>query len=248
MRLLIVEDSTRLRESLADGLSSAGYAVDSVADGNKGLIHARTTDYDLIILDIMLPELDGLSLLERFRRAGGKSPVLILSARDRVEHRVEGLRAGADDYLVKPFAFAELLARVEALCRRSRGTPAPLIRFDVLEVDLAAREARVPAGRVPLTPREFAVLEFLCLNAGRVVSRADLEEHIYDADHQVWSNAVDGAIAGIRRKLAIAGVAELIETRRGSGYLVRRPEEPAQRDGTDGADGTNRGERGGRRA
>jgi len=225
LRLLIVEDSTRLRESLADGLTSSGYAVDAVADGQQGLAYARATEYDLIVLDVMLPELDGLSVLDRFRKAGGRSPVLLLSARDRVEHRVEGLRAGADDYLVKPFAFAELLARVEALCRRSRGVPAPALRFGALEADLAAREARTLSGRVPLTPREFAVLEFLCLNAGRVVSRADLEEHIYDANHQVWSNAVDGAIAGIRKKLGAAGITGLIETRRGSGYLIRPPGE-----------------------
>jgi len=220
MRLLIVEDSRRLRESLADGLRSAGYAVDTVADGKQGLIHARTTNYDLIILDIMLPELDGLALLRQFRAAQGRAPVLILSARDRVEHRVEGLRSGADDYLIKPFALEELLARVEALCRRSKGVTSNTVRIGDVELDLAARRFKAGGREVDLPPREYAVLEYLFVNAGRAVSRAELEEHVYASDKQVWSNAVDSAIAAIRRKLAHAGVNNLIETKRGYGYMV----------------------------
>jgi DNA-binding response OmpR family regulator len=223
MRLLVVEDSCRLRESLVDGLRSAGYAVDAVANGREGLIHARTTEYDAIVLDVMLPELDGISLLRRLREAGGRTPVLVLSARDRVEQRVEGLRAGADDYLVKPFAFDELLARVESLCRRSRGEAANTKRVGGVELDLAAKRFTVSSAPLTLTPREYAILEFLVLNAGRVLSRAELEEHVYAEDREVWSNAVDSAIAAIRRKLAEAGVPALIETRRGHGYLVAAP-------------------------
>ena len=231
MRVLVVEDSRRLRESLADGLTVAGYAVDSVADGREGLIHARTTDYDLIVLDLMLPEIDGLSLLARLREAGGSTPVLILSARDRVEHRVEGLRAGADDYLVKPFSFDELLARVEALCRRSRGVAANTIALGGVELDLGAKRFTAGAREIPLPPREYAVLEFLFLRAGHVVSRPELEEHVYASDRQVWSNAVDSAIAAIRRKLSAAGVEGLIETRRGQGYMVRAAAEPTGAEG-----------------
>jgi DNA-binding response OmpR family regulator len=232
MRLLIVEDSRRLRESLSDGLRAAGYAVDAVADGRAGLIHARTTEYDLIVLDVMLPELDGVNVLRQYRAAKGTSPVLILSARDRVEQRVEALRAGADDYLVKPFAFDELLARAEALCRRSRGAVSNTIKVGGAELDLAAKRVVSRRGGVDLTPREYAVVEYLMLNAGRTVSRAELEEHVYGADQQVWSNAVDSAIAAIRRKLSAAGVRGLIETRRRQGYLISdsgaaRPREKA---------------------
>jgi DNA-binding response OmpR family regulator len=220
MRLLIVEDSRRLRESIADGLQAAGYAVDAIADGRQGLIWAKATAYDLIVLDVMLPELDGLELLRQFREANGATPVLILSARDRVEHRVEGLRSGADDYLVKPFAFDELLARVEALCRRSRGVSANTLCIGDVTIDLAAKCVTTSGRTVPLTPREYALLEHLILHAGRVISRAELEEHIYPAERQVWSNAVDSAVAAIRRKLADAGVSDFVETRRGLGYLV----------------------------
>lgn len=228
MRILIVEDSRRLRESLADGLQSAGYAVDSVADGREGLRYARATAYDAIVLDIMLPELDGLSLLKQFREAHGTTPVLILSAQDRVEQRVEGLRLGADDYLVKPFAFDELLARIEALCRRSRGISSNVRRIGGVTLDLALKQFSTAGGEVTLGPRDYAILEYLFLNAGRTVSRAELEEHVYASDKQVWSNAVDSAIAAIRKKLAESGVKDLIETRRGHGYVVHAPAQAAE--------------------
>ncbi|MFN0134236.1 MAG: response regulator transcription factor [Phycisphaerales bacterium] len=220
MRLLVVEDSSRLRQTLEDGLRSAGYAVDACGDGRNGLIHARTTDYDLIVLDLMLPELDGLSLLRQVRAERCVVPVLILSAQDRVERRVEALRAGADDFLIKPFAFDELLARVEALCRRSRGAASNVIRVGEVELDLAAKRFATSRGEIALAPREYAVLEYLVLNAGRTVSRAELEEHVYGEDRQVWSNSVDSAIASIRRRLQEAGVREFVRTRRGRGYLV----------------------------
>ncbi len=223
MRVLVVEDSRRLRESLADGLRSAGYAVDAVGDGRVGLIHARTTEYDLIVLDLMLPELDGLALLRQLRQAHGTAPVLVVSARDRVEHRVEGLRAGADDYMVKPFSFDELLARIEALCRRRHGSASNSLRIGGVELDLAVKRFVAGGSEIPLAPREYAVLEYLVMNAGRTVSRAELEEHVYPEDRQVWSNAIDSAIAAIRRKLADAGVLDLVVTRRGVGYLVKAP-------------------------
>ncbi len=220
MRLLIVEDSQKLRDSLVDGLEAAGYAVDAVPDGRQGLIYARTTDYDVILLDLMLPELDGMSLLKQFRKAGGKTPVLILSARDHVDQRVEGLRSGADDYLVKPFDFGELLARIEALCRRFRGVSSNMMQIGRVSFDLAARVFAVEDNQVKLTPREYAVLEYLFINAGRAIGRSELEEHVYPADRQVWSNAVDSAIAAIRKKLGRHGINEFIITKRGHGYFV----------------------------
>jgi DNA-binding response OmpR family regulator len=222
VRILVVEDSDRLRASLADGLRAAGYAVDVAADGKVGLNNARVIEYDLIVLDLMLPELDGLSLLRQLRARASRVPVLILSAKDRVEHRVEGLRAGADDYLVKPFDLSELLARVEALTRRARGLSSNLIEIGGVTLDLAQRRFSTAAGDVLLPPREFAVLEFLFLNAGKPIARAEIEEHIYDADRQVWSNTVDSAVASLRKRLADAGVRDLIETRRGLGYCVSK--------------------------
>ncbi len=221
MRVLIIEDAPRLRETLTDGLRESGYAVDAVDNGRQGLVHARTTEYDVIVLDLMLPSVDGLTLLRELRASGDDTPVLILSARDRTEHRVEGLRAGADDYVVKPFAFAELLARLEALCRRSKGLTNNAVRIGGVVFDLGSKLFTVGGAELGFTPREGAVLEHLFLNAGRVVSRTELEEHIYSEDRQVWSNTIDSAIAAIRRKLADAG--ELVRTRRGLGYQVGKP-------------------------
>ncbi|MCA9295359.1 MAG: response regulator transcription factor [Phycisphaerales bacterium] len=227
MRVLIVEDSIRLRTSLTDGLAAAGYAVDAIDNGRDGLAYARATSYDVIILDLMLPEMDGLSMLRAFREARGITPVIVLSARDRVEHRIEGLRAGADDYLVKPFAFDELLARLEALSRRSHGITENNVCIDGVELDLGAKCFRYNGDVLELTPREFAILEYLFVNAGRTVSRPDIEEHVYAADRQVWSNAVDSAIAAIRRKLSTYGIDCLIHTRRGLGYIVDQPRDAA---------------------
>jgi DNA-binding response OmpR family regulator len=220
MRILIVEDSRRLRESLTDGLRRSGYAVDAVGDGRQGLIHARTTAYDVIVLDLMLPELGGLALLRTIRAEGSTAHVLILSARDAVEQRVEGLRAGADDYLVKPFAFDELLARIEALARRGHGHAQRTVEVGRVQLDLVAKSVRVADEPVDLTRREYALLEYLMLNAGRPLSRDEIAEHIYDDRRPIWSNAVDAAVYAVRSKLARRGVGSLIRTRRGVGYEV----------------------------
>jgi len=231
VRILIVEDSQRLRDSLSDGLRSVGYAVDAVGDGRQGLIYARATDYDLIILDMMLPEMDGLTVLKTYRSTHGQAPVLILSARDRIEHRVEGLRSGADDYLVKPFDFDELLARVEALCRRAKGRGANTINVRGVTLDLASQTSRFEGEELVLAPREFSMLRYLMMNSGRTISRMELEEHVYDSNRQVWSNAVDSAVAAIRRALRVAGAPNLIRTRRGLGYQIdtEKIEESARR-------------------
>lgn len=224
MRLLLVEDSARLRASLSDGLRRTGHAVDAVGDGRQGLIHAQTTDYDIIILDLMLPIIDGLTVLRTIREKGIDTHVLILSAKDRVEQRVEGLRAGADDYLVKPFSFDELLARVESLGRRAHGRKASRLAFGAVTVDVSGKRVLVGEEPLELTPREYALLEYLALEAGRPVPRAEIEEHIYDSHRAVWSNAVDSTVSAVRRKLGARGVTALIRTRRGIGYEIPAPD------------------------
>jgi DNA-binding response OmpR family regulator len=220
MRLLVVDDSVRIREALFDGLSSLGYAVDVADNGRDAIASARAVGYDAIVLDVMLPESDGLTVLRTLREHRVDAPILLLTARDRVEHRVEGLQLGADDYLIKPFAFEELVARIEALCRRAHGRAETTVEIGGVLLDLSGRRFVAAGSPIDLTPREYSVLELLFLNAGTVMSREKLEEHIYAADRQVWSNAIDSAIAALRRKLLVHGVDELIQTRRGIGYFV----------------------------
>jgi DNA-binding response OmpR family regulator len=221
MRILLIEDSPRLQRSLADGLRRTGYAVDIVGDGRQGLAWAQANDYDLIILDLMLPGLDGLALLKKLRQAGKETHVLILTAKDTVEDRVQGLQTGADDYLVKPFAFDELLARVQALLRRRHGRKNPVIRIGSLAIDTSARAVMVGGDAVSLAPREYALLEYLARRQGVVVSRADIERHIYDGAADIMSNVVDSAICGLRKKIDIPGEPSLVQTRRGMGYVLQ---------------------------
>ncbi len=218
MRLLLIEDNDELRASLARGLGSVGYAVDTAADGAAGWQAAAAAEHDLIILDRMLPHLDGLEVLRRLRRSGSTVPVLLLTARDTVQDRVEGLDAGADDYLVKPFAVAELLARIRALGRRGAHRPDPVITVDDLEVDTVARTVRRAGRRIDLTPKEYAVLEHLILRAGAVVTRMELVDQVYAGETAGTSNIVDALIARLRRKLHPPGSLPIIHTRRGFGY------------------------------
>ncbi len=224
MRILIVEDSTVLRDSLSQGLREAGHAVDSAADGRRGLLFAQTTDYDVIILDWMLPELSGIEVLEKIRAKGVASSVLMLTARDALDDRVHGLNTGADDYLVKPFALRELLARVTALSRRRHGAASPVLRAGPLAIDVVARTVRLDGEPIALAPRQFAILEYLALRMGRPVPRAELEEHLYDDRSQVFSNAVDSAVCALRATLEEAGCPTLIHTRRKVGYVLTEPE------------------------
>ena len=223
MRVLVIEDSKILRESLRTALKKSGYAVDATGDGEEGSWFAESNDYDAVILDLMLPKRDGLSILKRLRERGRETHVLILTAKDAVEDRVRGLRAGADDYLVKPFALDELLARVSALCRRSYGKKNPHIAIGDLVIDTKAR--RVQRGRhvqreIELTAREFRMLEYLAMRRGEVVTRADIEAHVYGDSADLLSNAVDSAICSLRKKLAAPGQGEIIHTRRGLGYVL----------------------------
>lgn len=220
MRVLVVEDYAPLRKSLSRGLRDAGFTVDVTGDGEEGLWYAETHDYDAIILDLMLPGMDGLTVLRRLREAGRGSHVLILTAKSSVEDRVQGLNLGADDYLAKPFAFEELLARVQALVRRRYGAKDPVVRVGDLEIDTSARTACRGGRPVALTAREYALLEFLALRAGEVVSRTDIWEHLYDDNADAHSNVVDVYVGYLRRKLEDGGRTRLIHTRRGQGYVL----------------------------
>ena len=220
MRVLLVEDFELLRESLAQGLREAGYAVDSASDGEEGLWYAQSNPYDVLILDLMLPKLDGLSLLRKLREKDDHVHVLILTARDAPEDRVRGLDLGADDYLAKPFVLAELLARVRALVRRKYQTKSPLIRVADLEVDTSARLVRRGGRTIELSPREYVFLEFLAARAETVVTRTDIWDHLYDFNSESDSNVVEVFIAHLRKKIEEPGRPRLIHTRRGHGYLL----------------------------
>jgi DNA-binding response OmpR family regulator len=224
MRILLIEDSERLQRSLGAGLRKAGYALDVAGEGKEGLRKALCGDYDVIVLDLMLPGMDGLSLLKRLRADGRNTHVLILTAKDTVEDRVLGLQIGADDYLIKPFAFDELLARIQALVRRGHGFKNPCIRVGHLEIDTSARTVAVAGTAVDLAPREYALLEYLARHRGAVVSRAQIERHIYDDTAELMSNVVDSAICALRRKIDLPDVPPLIQTRRGIGYVLKSGE------------------------
>ena len=220
MRVLVIEDFELLRDSIAQGLTEAGFAVDSSADGEQGLWYATSNQYDVIILDLMLPRLDGLSVLKRIREKDRRTSVLILTAKDTAEDRVRGLDVGADDYLVKPFVFAELLARVRALVRRKYDARSPILKIADMEIDTAARAVRRAGNVIELSAREYALLELLALRVGEVVTRTDIWEHVYNFNSTAESNVVDVYIAHLRRKLEGPGLPRLIHTRRGHGYVL----------------------------
>lgn len=215
MRLLVVDDEQRLLKSLSRALREAGYAVDVAADGVEGLFKAEACDYDAIVLDLMLPGLDGWTVLERLRKKKS-TPVLLLTARGATDDRVRGLDAGADDYLPKPFDLPELLARVRALIRRATGQATSQITLGPVGIDMRSKSVELEGRPVILTPREYAILEYLALHRGEVVSRSTLYEHLFDESEDTLSNLLDVHVFSIRKKLG----AEVIVTRRGQGYLV----------------------------
>jgi DNA-binding response OmpR family regulator len=218
MRVLLVEDEIKMSRAIRRGLEREGYAVDAALDGNDGLHRATEWDYDAIVLDVMLPGLDGLEVCRRLRRAGRWAPVLMLTARDGVADRIRGLDVGADDYLVKPFAFGELLARLRALVRRgARERPAVLAVGDLV-LDPAAHTATLSGRSVPLSTREFALLEFMMRNAGQVLSRPAILEHVWDYNYDGMSNVVDVYVGYLRRKLEQPPGQVRIRTVRGVGY------------------------------
>jgi DNA-binding response OmpR family regulator len=220
MRTLIVEDAPRMRRWLSQALKGAGYAVDTAADGVDGLALAELNDYDVVLLDLMLPRMDGLSVLKRLRQDSRDVPVIVLSAKDTLEDRVNGLKLGADDYLVKPFALAELLARLQALVRRRYGAISAILQIADLVID-TGRCTVTKKGRIlGLRPREYALLEYLAIRKGHVVSRTDIEHHIYDEHADLVSNAVDAAICRLRRKIDTPDRPSLVQTRRSMGYIM----------------------------
>ena len=221
MRVLFVEDYPPLQKSVTKGLREAGFAVDVAGDGEAGLWYATSNDYDVIVLDLMLPGMDGMSILQKLRQAGRETHVLILTSRDTVPDRVAGLDAGADDYLVKPFAFEELLARVHALVRRGYRRKAPVLSFGSIRIDSAAQRVFKDGAELHLTPREYALLEYLAMRAGEMVSRTDIWEHVYEFHSSGASNVVDVYIGYLRKKIDCPGQPSLIQTIRGRGYMLR---------------------------
>ncbi len=220
MRVLVIEDYEPVRQSIVQGLTEEGFAVDATGDGTEGLWYAGSGDYDVILLDLMLPGTDGLAILQELRERGSPVHVLILTAKDTLDDRLRGLNLGADDYLVKPFAFAELLARVRALVRRSYAAKSPVIRIGDLEIDTNTRKV-VRAGQcIELTPREYAILEYLAHRPGQPVTRTILWEHVYDFEAEPNSNVLDVYVGQLRKKLEDGGRSRLIHTRRGVGYVL----------------------------
>ncbi|HEX3719217.1 MAG TPA: response regulator transcription factor [Verrucomicrobiae bacterium] len=215
MRLLVVEDEEDLRHGLEQALREEGYAVDAAGDGTDALYKAETWEYDAIVLDIMLPGLDGLEILRRLRKKK-TVPVLLLTARDGFADRVRGLDLGADDYLIKPFDLGELIARVRALIRRSAGAPSPVLALGTVSVNTAARTVAVDDKEIELTAREYALLEYLLRRRGAVVSRTELYDHLFAEEDESYSNLLDVHVCNLRKKLG----KDFIETRRGHGYVV----------------------------
>ena len=227
MRILIVEDDTDLGEFIGKGLREERYAVDLAVDGEEGLQLAGENPYQLIILDIMLPKLDGLTVCRRLRANGNTTPILLLTARDSIQDRVSGLDTGADDYLTKPFAFVELLARVRALMRR--GGPQHLTRLKAadLELDPASRRSWRAGREITLTNKEYALLEFFLRNKNRVLTRTAIIQHVWDLSYDPMTNIVDAHVRALRAKMDRDFSPPLITTVRGAGYMLEEPEEPA---------------------
>jgi len=222
MRVLSIEDEARLAENVARSLREvAGYAVDVAPDGEEGAFMAESNPYDLVILDLMLPKLDGLSVLQRMRRQGSPAPVLVLTARDEKESVVALLNAGADDYISKPFDLGELMARAKALIRRGKGQSAAVLKVGDLEINTSDLSVKRKGKLVTLTAMEYRVLEYLAHRPGAVVPKTELLEHLYDFNWERFSNVIEVYVSGLRRKLEDSGDTKLIHTLRGQGYMLR---------------------------
>jgi two-component system OmpR family response regulator len=225
MRILLIEDDEKIASFIVKGLKAAGYAVDHAVDGEEGLHLALAAPYDAAIVDIMLPKLDGLALIERLRKQKVNTPVIILSAKGSVDDRVRGLQAGGDDYLTKPFAFTELLARVQALIRRATGASEPTrLAVGDLSLNLLTREVTRGGQKIELQPLEFSLLEYLMRNAGRVVSRTMIMEHVWDYSFDPRTNVVEARVCRLRDKIDRGFDNKLIQTMRGVGYVLKETE------------------------
>lgn len=222
MRVLVVEDDNKISSFITKGLKESGFAVDSAFDGDTGMKLALTDSYDLAVIDIMLPKLDGLSLIEEIRNNGINTPILILSAKRSVDDRVKGLQTGGDDYLTKPFAYSELLARVNALIRRASSTAEPSsLNYLDISIDFYSHEVKRGAKRIILQPKEFSLLEYLMRNPGRVVSKTTILEHVYDYSFDPQTNVVDVLVCRLRNKIDKDFDSKLIHTVRGVGYVLK---------------------------
>jgi two-component system, OmpR family, response regulator len=220
MRILLVEDDSRIARDLGAALESAGYVVDRESDGEEAWFKGDTEDYAAVVLDLGLPGMDGLSILKRWRSGGRAFPVLILTARGSWRERVEGIDAGADDYMPKPFQIEELLARLRAILRRAAGRSSPMIEIGPLMLDSRQMRVSVNGAPVNLSPQEYRLVRYLMHNAGRVVTQLELTEHLYAQDFERESNAIEVLVGRVRRKLGV----DVIETRRGFGYVINLPE------------------------
>ncbi|MGE0352900.1 MAG: response regulator transcription factor [Gemmatimonadales bacterium] len=223
MRILIVEDDPRLSESVATYLRAAGFAVDTVDDGTRAVTEAAITPYDAVVLDLMLPDMDGIEVCRQLRARGATTRVLMATARDAVEDRIAGLETGADDYIVKPYALGELAARLRALLRRPADSVPVVLSVEDLTLDTGARRARRAGRDIELTTKEFAVLEYLMRHPGRVLTRAQISEHAWDENYDPASNVIDVYIARLRRKIDGSGDSQLLHTIRGAGYRIGAP-------------------------
>ena len=221
MRLLIVEDEAKIAAFIRRGLKEEGYTVDVAVDGEEGYVLASTQDYDLVVLDVMLPKLDGFSLCRRLRQEKRAFPVLLLTVKDSVRDKVAGLDAGADDYLTKPFAFEEFLARCRALLRRRSPEAKTKLAAGDVELDLLSRRATRAGQEISLTPKEFALLEYLVMNRGTVVTRTMISEHVWDLHFDPFTNVIDVYINYLRKKIDSGRPSPLIQTVRGRGYVLR---------------------------
>jgi two-component system OmpR family response regulator len=223
VRILIIEDDRKISSFLEKGFREAGYAVDTAADGEEGLALARQEIYDAVVADLMLPKLDGLTMISRLRAEKINTPVLILSAKRSVDDRIKGLQAGGDDYMVKPFSFSELLVRVQTLLRRSSRTPEPMIlRVEGISLDIARRTVEREGQTIELQPREFALLEFMMRNAGRIVTKTSILENVYDYSFDPQTNVVDVLVCRLRNSIDRDFEEKLIHTVRGAGYVLKR--------------------------
>jgi DNA-binding response OmpR family regulator len=222
VRVLVVEDEHRLADRLARGLREEGFAVDTAATRAAARDLVSGADYDLVLLDLKLPDGSGLELIEKWRREGFMAPILVLTAKDLVDDKITGLKAGADDYVTKPFAFDELLARIQVLLRRRGTAPRDLLRIGDLHVDRTSRQVERAGQAIALTAKEYALLEYLALHAGHVLSRSTIAEHVWDNGYEAQSNVIDVIVSRLRRKVDGPGAERLIHTVGGVGYVLRR--------------------------
>lgn len=220
MRILLIDDSQEIIDFLKIGLKPEGFIVDTAQDGDKGSFLARTSDYDLIILDYLLPKKDGLEVCNEIRKDGNLAPILVVSAMAETEIKISLLNAGADDYIVKPFAFSELLARIKALLRRPREMEKDILKIDDLIIDINSYSVKRGSAKIYLTRKEFALLEYLIKNRGKVLSRGMIMEHVWDMETDIFSNTIETHILNLRRKIDIPGKKKLIHTIQGRGYKL----------------------------